>query len=531
MEYSSGSIYGQPGNKSKKIIRLLLQKLKSFLSSHPVEQLWLTRRQRKLFFFSAVLFIIIWQTIIYFGNVEFSPEFRRADATGFNHLWAKEFFYFYYYKNLFPLATTDTTKEYSVQGADRIIHQNPKSLRMEWGHWYRFGESARIWLYLPYAILKGSPENPQIILTNYLVFTLALIGLFISLYKIGKPFLGLLLVLIIGNSPFMLYETYNNNNVFALMASYAILLFSMHQGHIFEKKTFWEIMSPLFSGIMAGTMYHIRSETLPMLLSCIMVYLFNRSFKIQTRALLSFLLLLMFFLTNYIIKSYFQNKYIQTREVVVKAGGVPFDGGKTLVHPIWHPFYCGLGDYDRKYGFSIHDTSVYNRLLPILRKKTGKELKYPGRTIYEMGEYYDKDSLYYKKPETIDGFDELVKEEFFKAVKRDPLWYVEILLHRIKDFFFQVSPVGITIDKEKMIRIPFVGFLSTFFILFVFFIIRERFWVKWILFTMPLGISVIVFFSAYNNSFQSIYHFFSIGLLIYLALGLGSKYKFQKIQK
>lgn len=237
------------------------------------------------------------------------------------------------------------------------------------------------------------------------------------------------------------------------------------------------------------------------------------------------IILFAFVVTGKIIQLHFANKFEKTREVVVNAGGIPFDGGKTLVHPFWHPIYCGLGDYDTKYGHILHDTAVYNFVLPILREKTRQELRYPGRTIYEMAEYYDADSLYYKKAETIEGFDEIVKKRFIEVVSNDPLWYAQIIAKRIKDFFFNLSPIGITLN-EQVIEIPFSGVLVLLF-LFLLFYFKEYTWLKMLVFTMPLGVSVIIIYSAYNNSFQSIFHFVTFAMLVYLASGILSRLKFK----
>jgi len=496
----------------------LKEKIKKILLQHPLDEKILHSNYKNRFFFLFISLVIFFQSFYFFSEVKVSPEYRRADATGFNHWWGQEFVYFFYYNELFPLATTDTSKVYSKQGAYAVINNNPKSLRMEWGHWARFGESARIWLYLPYAMWKGTAENPQIIFSNFLLFTLSLIFLFVSCWKSRKPFLGILLVIVIGFSPFMIYEIYNNNNVFGLMAVFVLFLFALHLPYIQNKnsKNIYAVAS--LTGLMAGFMNQIRAESLPIIFSCILVYLFNSSFSIYKRIVPVILLLVTFVISSKFIQSHFESKFQSTRAIVVNAGGVPFDGGKTLVHPFWHPIYCGLGDYDIKYGHVLHDTAVYNYVLPILRKKTGQKLLYPGKTIYEMGEYYDSDSLYYKKAETIVGFDEIVKNRFIEVVSNDPLWYAQILLKRVKDFFTNTSPIGITLNN-KVIEIPFSG-LIILGLLALLIYYKEFIWLKVLLFSMPLGVSVILIYSAYNNSFQSIYHFFTFALIIYIVVGL-----------
>jgi hypothetical protein len=498
-------------------------KIKNTLTTHPLDTWMLSSRYKNLIFLLGLIIITMWQSSYYIMDTKVNPEYRRADATGFNHYWGQEFVYFYYYKGLFPLASTESNKTYSKQGADNLIKNNPTSLRMEWGHWSRFGESARIWLYLPYAIWKGSAEKPEIIFSNYLLFTLSLFLLWLVCWKIQKPFLGLLMVLIIGFSPFMIYEIYNNNNVFGLMAVYVMLLFALHLPFIFNKNSKWIYTIALTSGVLAGIMHQIRAESLPIIVSCILVYLLNSSIKLHKRLIPIAILLIAFVTTGKIIHSHFEKLYKETREIVVEAGAIPFDGGKTLVHPFWHPIYCGLGDYDTKYGHVLHDSAVYNYALPILREQTGKELKYPGRTIYEMAEYYDTDSLYYMKVETIEGFDEIVKNKFIEVISNDPIWYAGIVTKRIRDFFFQLSPIGITLNN-KVLELPFSGLFFIMLILLLFYL-KEFEWLKMLAFTLPLGTSVVLIYSAYNNSYQSIFHLFTFAAILYLFIGLTIAFK------
>ncbi len=479
----------------------------------------LLKHKRYLIAF-GIIFITIWQSIYYFGKVQISSEYRRADATGFNHWWGQKFVYFYYYLDLFPLTTTepDSLLDYSVEGAKKLIREKPLTLRTEWMHWARFGESARVWLYMPYAIFTNSAKNPDIIFTNYLLFTLSLMLLYIMFWMIKKPFLGILLVLILGNAPFMIYEIYCNNNVFGLMVVYAVILFIIHVGYIFGYFKSYYILMPLLSGVIFGVMNHIRVESLSMIISCVLLYVLYFDIKIYQRIFLTTVLFGIYFTTSFLIKEYFEKKIKETEQVVLLNGGIPFTGGKTIVHPYWHPLLCGLGDYDKKYNFKLHDTAVYNIILPILRKQTGKALKYPGKTIYEMGEYYDSLGWYYKKAETLPGYDSVAKQIFIEHITSDPLWYLGILTKRAYDFLMNVSPLAIVI-WSKVLEIPFSG-IFVLLVIGILLYLREYKWLVFILFTLPLGVSVILVYSAYNNSYQSAYHYFAAALLLYIIVGV-----------
>lgn len=462
--------------------------------------------------------ICLWQTAYYLFGIELSPDYRRADATGFNHYWGQHFVYFYHYKDLFPLATVDSTKEYSHEGATKSLINRPKDLRMEWGHWARFGESARIWLYMPHIWLTGDIEKPEIIIANTLILILALVSIWLSILNIGRPLLGIFLVLAMGFSPFILYETYHNNNIFGTLASISVILFSLHVS-LFEKRKFrWSMLViPVLSGIIVGFMHQVRAEILAMTLSPLVVYATSGTLMRWKKVVFSGVFLLTLFLSSKSIRSYFDVTLDKTIEIVEQVGGTPFLGGRTMVHPFWHPMYCGLGDYDKKYGLVLHDTAVYNFALPILRQQSGLKLKYPGKTPYEMDEFYDTRELYYKKVETIPGFEDIVRTRFLELVASDPGWYIVILSKRTIDFLFNLSPMGVSISE--VVEVPYSGWISLL-LLSSMLIAKQEFWVKYLLFTYPLGSSVILVYSAYNNSYQSIFHFFGFALVLYYLLYL-----------
>jgi hypothetical protein len=72
--------------------------------------------------------------------------------------------------------------------------------------------------------------------------------------------------------------------------------------------------------------------------------------------------------------------------------------------------------------------------------------------------------------------------------------------------------------NEKVIEIPFSGFIVL--ILMVLLLLYRAFnWLKLIVFTMPLGVSVILIYSAYNSSYQSIFHLIAFSILMYVLAG------------
>ncbi len=464
-------------------------------------------------FFTAVLILL---PIIYFAsNLEFDPEFKRKDATGFNHGAGKTFVLFYAEKGLFPMRSAADTADlkWSTHLADSLINCCGSSLLMEKDHWARFGDPGRIWMYLPKVWLTGSAAEPSIKIANLIFYILTLVVLWQSFVYNGLWRLGLVFSILLLSSPFYLYETLNNENIFGLVSLTAVFLLALHLFLLRNNFTWKFLWIPFISGLLVAFVNSIRTEVLATIVSCLLIYFFCPGITLLKRLSLLSVFFVSYFSCAKIIDVYFSKTYQETTDFVKEHGGVPFEGGRTLRHPAWHPIYCGLGDFDTKYGYHLHDTAVYYYVMPILRKQLNEALIYPGKTKYSMGEYYDSAGYYYKKPETTPGFDKVCKEKVLHDISNDPLWYAEIIGKRILYFFNNGSPVALRIYKWN-VNIPFTGwFLIPLALVFFYF-------KKWqelllLLFTLPSGASTIVMFAFGQNSYMSSYALVCASLVFY----------------
>lgn len=463
-------------------------------------------------FVSFLLFVL---PLIYFVfSLEFDPEFRRKDATGFNHGAGKYFVLFYAEKGLFPLRSAADTADlkWTPTLADSLVSCCGSSLLMEKDHWARFGDPGRIWMYMPKVFFTGKAADPSIKPANLIFFILTLQVLWWSFVFCGQWRIGLFFCLLVISSPFYLYEIFNNENIFALVSLTGVFLLGIHLILVLKNFRWTFLWIPLISGLLIAFVNSIRTEVMACLISCLMVYFFSPGISILKRMALTGVFLFTFFLSAKSIDHYFARKYEETTRFVQQHGGIPFAGGRTLRHPAWHPVYCGLGDFDTKYGYHLHDTAVYHYVLPILRKQLNEPLIYPGKTKYSMGEYYDSSHHYYKKPETIPGFDKVCKEKVIHDISNDPLWYAEIILKRIVYFFTQSSPVAIRFYKLNL-NIPFTGWI--FFPLALCFVYYKK-WKEFLLliFLLPSSASTILMFADGQNSFMSAYPLLMAALLL-----------------
>ncbi len=461
----------------------------------------------KYIFWVAFLFVIISNTSLYiYSRTHPIPRIQsRNDASGFSPDKAYKFIYFFYYTGYFPLATLNPNPEYSKEGAWKEIKQNGQNLIMEYKHWSRLGENLRIVAYMPDAILNGSPKNPSIKLFNAIIFVIALLSILFAYKDIGKPVLGAIIALTVNLTPFFIFEVYGRNNIFALLGSVFLIIIAINLNFIYQRRTnskinIKQLIITLASGIIIGFFSEIRGEISVVLLSAIIIYFFTKT-KWVNKILLIFLVGFGFIITKKEVEKYFDYKFVQAYKLVEKYGGHPYTGKRIKGHRFWHPVFCGLGDFDTKYGYKWNDTVAYNYAIPVLKKKYGLDLKYDGHKYY-LDEYYDKDSLYYKKFDDYDEYEEVVKEKVLSDIKNNPLWYINILIKRIIRIFTVTLPFNA------------MGWISLIFAIWLW---KRKEWSHLILLTSSLPLSIISFaiYSGDYTTYNSFFPILGFSLIIY----------------
>lgn len=470
----------------------------------------LSHKKRKLIFIAGLAGIILWQ-LIYVFKPCIKEDYRRKETTGFAHENARHFFYFYYYLDLFPVATSAAPLTYSKEGALNTLQEHGNSLVMEWNHWSRLGENARILLYLPKAYITGSAKYPSIMPFSAIAFILSLVLVYCAFWKHGQPLLGFFIVLFLGSNPFLLYETYARPNIFALLAVNTLLILAINLPFFKKtpvvKKNIW--LLPVISGGILGTAVHIRGENSMVLVSCLFIYLTISNFKMVHKLGLCLVCLLSFATVVTILQNYFDKKFKEAHSIVSNAGGHPYNGHRGSSHSVWHPVFCGLGDYDTKYGYKWTDQTAYNYALPILKEKHNLSLAYSGG--YILNEYYDAKKKYYKKIELFKEYDEVIKNKVITDISNDPLWYLEILAKRVIAVFTNTSPVWLKLGKIE-VPLPINGLLVIPFIILLF-VWKKWFELRLLLFSFPLAITSILIYSKGNTTYNSCFHLFFAALL------------------
>ena len=458
-------------------------------------------------FWITFSFILISNTALYiYSRNHPIPRIQSRNGTsGFAPDKAYKFIYFFYYTGYFPLATLNPAPEYSKEGAWKEIKQNGHNLIMEYKHWSRLGENLRIIAYMPDALLNGSPKNPSIKLFNALIFVIALISNLFAFKSIGKPVLGSIIALTVNITPFFIFEVYGRNNIFALLGSAFLIILAVNLKFIYQRDRSFKIkvrhlFIALFSGIFTGFVSEIRNEFSVVLLSAVIIYLLSKT-KWSVRLALAVISIAAFIFTKTGIEKYFDYKFEQTYKLVEKYGGHPYTGKRIKGHRFWHPMYCGLADFDTKYGYKPDDWDAYNYAIPVLKKKYGLVLKYDGHKYY-LDEYYDKDSLYYKKFDDFDEYEEVMKEKVLGDIKNDPLWYLGILAKRTLRILTQTLPFN------------YLGWITLVFAVLLW---KRKKYAHLILIaaSLPLSATPFLINSADYNTYNSFFPVLGFSLIVY----------------
>lgn len=466
---------------------------------------------KNILFVFAILFIIGWQLNFYMNRSSFSHFYGRKDASGFSHHFAQHFIYFYHYLGLFPVTTTYRPLEFSKEGAERILTTHGDSLLMEIGHWSRLGESTRLLMYLPNVYFTGSPENPSVIPFNAILFTTALLAVFSSFYFAGYGLLGFIIALFFGSNPFLLFETYGNENYFALMICVTLIVLALNLRSFYARSFNIRIMIiAVITGGVIGTAATIRFESMAILASGLFIYLTIPGESIRKRLVLCLLLVGSYATAKASWNHYFNKKFDEAVEIVTRLGGNPYLGDRVTKHTFWHPVYCGLGDFDTKYGYNWDDErEAYKYALPILKKKYKISLSYNNEL--GLNEFYDAKHKYYKKIELYPEYEEIMKERVLHDILSDKVWYAKIIGHRLWYVFTKTSPVWLGFAAHHL-EIPFTGLLVLPFLLFL--IIKKSWvWTKLIVFSFPLAASSIIIYAKKNITYSSCFHLFMVAIL------------------
>jgi len=285
----------------------------------------------------ACIAVILWQVTFYISSAQLDKKYRIRATAGL--ISEGLFVDYYYYLNLFPVYAYGHHINSKAE-AERIVREDPRSLRMEKGFSIRAGDLGKIWLYLPEAFIRGDTRGLKTFRFNACFFTLALLGLLTAMWYVGQFPLGILLVVLIGSHPFQLYEVYADSGygtgqVFAVNISTTLAVMALSIPLIFCRKLnkFYLWGHPIVSGIFLATIRQVRTEPVVIIFSVLACYIFASQIKKPVRAALILLLLVSFLIGSKGWEAYFDHKINQAYEFVKKSRGASIQRGKAPLSP------------------------------------------------------------------------------------------------------------------------------------------------------------------------------------------------------
>jgi hypothetical protein len=475
---------------------------------------------------AGLLAIVVWQGVLFrFPNQPVYP----LDASGGVLVFQPEFVYFLYYLNLFPLATeAPVPRAFSVRGAQQVIAEHGRALVMDRFWTVRYGELLKTYLYLPHSYLKGKPGY-KMKYANGPAFTLALLLLFSALWWVGETRLGLILVLLMGSNPFQVFEVYAHSNIFGWAITTTLLVLALHVPLLSGRPTSplycWAL--PIVTGLLLASIRQIRTEPVLVIGAAGLAYLFASSLRWRARLALTFLLGLSFLWGSQEWIRYFDAKFAQVRHLVELAGGHPYDGPRQSHHFFWHAIWCGLGDFDRRYGYAWDDLAAAAYALPIMKERYGfvpqgytAEPDDPRVKPLTLGVSWDPDGKYPRTPFEVPEYVDVVRDKVLHDIVHDPAWYLTILAKRLFRILATTTAPSLTFGDGWLLRLPDSALYGVGALLVTGLLAWARKWMRlrMIAFTLPLAAPALLVYSGLGVAYYNVYHLVAFGIGVDWAL-------------
>jgi hypothetical protein len=462
------------------------------------------------------IFLTLWQ--LSFLCFAVGPPSSSRSVSGFMHETGKEFFYFFYYLDLFPVASEVEPKDFSKEGAEKLLTENGNSIVMEKLFWSRLGEPARPFVYYVKSFFTGSAQNPSIIPFNILTFVVCLLALFLSLSLLGYYCFATILSILVGSSPYIIKEIYFHENILALGITGFILIMAIYTPFIVKKNHVSTLLLVTFLlGIIIASICNIRAEFKALLicLGTFVILLPNRD--IFTKTALLACMILSYKITNLSWNNFYIKKFAESEQIVSKYGGHVYSGHKIPTHTFWHAVFCGFGDYAEQLGYKWDDKAGQLYAIDIYNKKFNTELSIKSSTQktsdYLVNEYYDQAGKYPIYLEILPGYEEIIRDKVVKDITENPLIFITVYIKRLIRYLVRTSPVSLFSVGKLYIPLPFIGLFA---ILLLFALNYRNQTVEFVLLSssIPLGISSLLIFSKGNSTYQNVYHLVALAILL-----------------
>jgi hypothetical protein len=479
--------------------------------------------RRWVILFVGLLLIATWQRM--FARMPpsaFDPSHRVTASVGVQA--EPKFFFFLYHLGLYPVAPISEPKLDSRVEAERLIQQDSKSLVQEIGLTFASGERGRVYLYFVDSFLRGNRIQPSLRPASTIFFTLSLMALFFSFWWLRQTRMGVLLVAFLGSNPFQLDAMHGQENVFSWTFITMIFLLALHAPLLGDFRAHTQqpmrlvIGIAIVTGFLMATVRQVRSEPMTMLAGVLMVYATLSRTPLRQKLVPIVLCLGVFTVASAAYRTRFEAKLIEARGEIEHHGGVGYHGPIEFHHEFWHPVWCGLGDFDTKYGYRWDDRAAYAYVLSIAEARAGKKLDLNPQ-FWAQNTSYDGSGVYrIPFPEAVPGYHEIVRDKVLHDIRHDPAWYGRILLSRVHRILTETTPVAIRIgDHSWSMQAAWLG-PACVLLLIANLLARRWAEAKLLLFSTPMSLAALIVYSGRGMTSYAGYH--HIGVALFVGLGL-----------
>jgi hypothetical protein len=287
------------------------------------------------------------------------------------------------------------------------------------------------------------------------------------------------------------------------------------------------LLWPIGTALLMSTIRTFRSEPMPMLAGALLAYALTRftgeMSKRETwmrRGALVATFFVVFFLGHQFWTRYFLTKAAQANATLARVGGHPYPGNIRMYHHFWHPVWCGLGDFDKKYGYVWDDNRALAYAKPILQQKFKQHV--PSTTLgvsvkNNLDEYWDEDGFYKKLPYDIPNYNEIIRDKILHDIKTDPKWFGRILYQRVARILNEATPVRVS-TRTGWWDVPLLSGKLFLPVLLLALLARAKFATKLLLFTVPTVTTALIVFCDRGIPWYGIFHLVMAGIVTVFAL-------------
>jgi hypothetical protein len=468
--------------------------------------------RRALVLLFALVALVVWQRTFLQPDTRIASGYVVTASTGIN--LERKFFFFLYHLDLFPVATDVPITSDTKEEAERLFHELPHQLRQDEGSTFRSGDRGRTYLYFVDAWINKRGLDASLIPAHSLAFVLALGALLTSFWSIRRTGAGIVLVALLGSDPFQLMCVYRQENVFSWAITTLAAVLAIHVPLLEKRKLarWYPWAAAIGTGALVAFVRNFRSEPTVVLFGCVLVYATATWLKKRTRLGLVIALFATLSIGTRVSISLIDHKLEESKAAVAAVGGSPYTGPVAYFHEFWHAIFCGLGDFDQKYGYQWNDRVAYHYAYPELSRLN------PGRPLdpdeWMLPETYDPAGKYPVFFAEVPHYNEIIRDKVLGDIARDPLWFLGIVGRRASFTAIEAKPVGVSfgstllyLDGSHLVYacLPLFVFLTT-----------SRRWAhaKLLLFSLPLSIAPLLVYSGGGMTNYSSIHIF--GLFLFL---------------